>query len=175
MKLLLDLFPVLLFFGAYKLWGIYTATAVAIGATCAQIAWLAVNKRRIDTMLWVSLGLVVVFGGATLWLHDPLFIKWKPTVFYWSFALILLGSELFFGKNLIAAMMQGNLRLPSPLWRRLNHAWAGFFGLMGGLNLYVAYRFPEAVWVDFKLFGLAGLMIVFVALQGVFLARHLED
>lgn len=175
MKFFFDLFPIILFFAAYKFYGIYTATAVAIAATVAQIAWVWLRHRKVDTMLWVSLVLIGVFGGATLVLHDPLFIKWKPTVLYWLFAVVLLVSELAFGKNLIAAMMKAQLELPQPVWRKLNLSWSGFFGGMGGLNLYVAYNYSEPTWVNFKLFGFLGIMFVFVLLQGLMLAKYVEE
>lgn len=175
MKLLFDLFPIIVFFAAYKFAGIYVATAVAIVATFAQIGWVWYRHGKVDTMLWVSLVLIVVFGGATLILHDPTFIKWKPTILYWLFAVVLLGSQLLFKKNLIAAMMKMQIKLPDAVWSRLNFSWAVFFALMGALNLYVANRYSEADWVNFKLFGVTGLMIVFVVLQGLVLSKHVED
>ncbi|MEJ5212047.1 MAG: septation protein A [Burkholderiales bacterium] len=175
MKFFFDLFPILLFFVAYKIYGIFTATAVAIAATFAQIGWVWWRRRHVDAMLWVSLVLITVFGGATLFLHDPLFIKWKPTVLYWLFAVVLLGADLLFGRNLIAAMMRQQIKLPESVWRRLNLSWAGFFALMGGLNLFVAYRFSEAAWVNFKLFGFLGIMLVFVLLQALMLAKYVEE
>jgi intracellular septation protein len=107
-------------------------------------------------------------------LHDATFIKWKPTVLYWVFALVLLGAEFLFAKNLIRTMMQQQLTLPEPVWTRLNVSWAAFFVLMGVLNLYVAYHFSESAWVNFKLFGGIGLMVVFVLLQGLYLSRYVE-
>lgn len=175
MKFFFDLFPVILFFVAFKLHGIYVATGVAIGATFAQIGWVYFRRRKVDTMLWISLAIIVVFGGATLLLHDEVFIKWKPTVLYWLFASVLAVSDLAFGKNLIRAMMEKQVTLPTPTWRRLNLSWVGFFALMGGANLYVAFNYSTASWVDFKLFGTLGLMIVFVLLQGLALAKYVED
>ncbi len=175
MKFFFDLFPIILFFVAYKAYGIYAATAVAIAATFAQIGWVWLRHRKVDTMLWVSLALITVFGGATLILHDPLFIKWKPTVLYWLFAIVLLAADVLFGRNLIAAMMKGQINLPETVWRRLNFGWAGFFALMGGLNLFVAYHFSEAAWVNFKLFGFLALMVVFVLIQGLMLAKYVEE
>jgi intracellular septation protein len=174
MKFLFDLFPVILFFVAYKFFGIFSATAVAIGATFGQIGWVWFRHRKVDGMLWVSLAIVTVFGGATLLLHDPTFIKWKPTVLYWLFATVLLGGNALFGKNLIQAMMQKQVTLPPRVWRNLNLAWALFFVLVGVANLYVAFNFSENTWVNFKLFGILGLMILFIVLQGLMLAKYVE-
>jgi intracellular septation protein len=175
MKFLFDIFPVLLFFAAFKVWGIYVATAVAIVATIAQVGWSWFRHRKVDTMLWVSLAIIVVFGGATLWLHDETFIKWKPTVLYWIFAAVLLGSVLLFRKNLIRAMMEKQLTLPDPVWQKLNLSWAGFFVVMGAANLYVAFHYPTELWVNFKLFGGIGLMVAFVIAQGLMLSRYIEQ
>jgi len=175
MKVLFDLFPIILFFAAYKIADIYVATAVAIVATFAQIAWVKLRRGKVDRMLWISLAIIVVFGGATLLLHDPTFIKWKPTVLYWAFAVVLLGSDLLLKKNLIRAMMQQQLTLPEPVWTRLNLSWAGFFAVMGVINLYVAFNYSENTWVNFKLFGGIGLMVVFVVIQGLMLSRFVEN
>jgi intracellular septation protein len=175
MKFLFDLFPVILFFAAFKLANIYVATAVAIGATFLQIALLAVMRKKIDTMLWVSLGIIVVFGGATLVLHDETFIKWKPTVLYWLFAAVLAGADLLFRRNLIRAMLGEQVQVPDPVWTRLNWSWAAFFAIMGGVNLFVAFHFSTEQWVDFKLFGATGLMLLFVIGQALFLARHMPE
>jgi len=175
MKFLFDLFPVILFFVAYKFAGIYAATGVAIAATFAQIGWVKFRHGTVDKMLWVSLGLITVFGGMTLLLRDPTFIKWKPTVLYWLFAVVLLVSALLLKKNLIRAMMEKQVALPDRVWGSLNLAWAGFFALMGVLNIYVAYNYSEDAWVNFKLFGGMGLMLAFIVAQGLLLARFIED
>jgi intracellular septation protein len=175
MKFLFDLFPVILFFAAFKLADIYVATAVAIGATFLQIGLLALLKRRIEPMLWVSLAIIVVFGGATLVLRDELFIKWKPTVLYWLFGAVLAGSALLFRRNLMRSMLSTQVRLPDPVWARLNWSWIGFFAFMGVANLLVAFNFTTDQWVNFKLFGATGLMLVFVIGQALFLARHLQE
>jgi intracellular septation protein len=175
MKVLFDLFPVILFFVAYKFADIYIATGVAIGATFLQIGWVHFRHGKVDKMLWVSLGLIVVFGGMTLALRDPTFIKWKPTILYWLFAAVLIGSTLLFGKNLIRAMMEKQVALPEQIWGNLNYAWAGFFAFMGVLNLYVAYNFSEDAWVNFKLFGGMGLMLAFIVAQGLMLSRYMEE
>jgi intracellular septation protein len=175
MKFLFDLFPVLCFFAVYWLSDIYAATGAAIVATIGQIAWLRIRRRKIDTMLWVSFGLIVVFGGLTLFLQDKRFIMWKPTVLYWFFAVALAVSATVFGKNLMRAMLAKEVRLPEPVWARLNWSWVGFFVAMGIANLYVALNFDESTWVNFKLFGGTGLMLLFVVAQALFLARHVQE
>ena len=175
MKFLFDLFPVILFFTAFKLADIYVATAVAIGATFLQIGLLALLRKKIDTMLWVSLGIIVVFGGATLLLRDETFIKWKPTVLYWMFGIALAGADLLLGRNLIRSMLGAQVQLPDPVWRKLNWSWAGFFAFMGVANLFIAFNFTTDQWVNFKLFGGTGLMLLFVIGQALFLARHVQE
>jgi len=174
MKFLFDLFPVLLFFAAFKFADIYVATAVAIGATFLQIGLLALLRKKIEPMLWVSLAIIVVFGGATLVLRDEMFIKWKPTVLYWLFGAVLAGSALL-RKNLIRSMLAAKVQLPEPVWARLNWSWVAFFAFMGAANLLVAFNFSTDQWVNFKLFGGTGLMLLFVLGQAVFLARHVEE
>jgi intracellular septation protein len=141
----------------------------------AQVGWLLARGRKVDRMLWISLAIIVVMGGATLWLRDATFIKWKPTVLYWAFAGVLLGAEYVFARNLIRAMMEKQLTLPDAVWSRLNLSWGVFFILMGVINLFVAYRFSESTWVNFKLFGGIGLMVLFVLLQGMYLSRYVQD
>jgi len=198
-KILFDLFPIILFFAAYQYgashpenatdWlaaigivlvgndkpGVFLATVVAIAATFLQIAWAWFKYRKIDTMLWVSLGLIVIFGGATLFLHDEAFIKWKPTVLYWLFALSLGLAPMLFERNLIRLMMEKNVQLPDAIWTRLNLAWAAFFTLMGVANLWVAMNFSTDAWVNFKMFGSLGLMLVFIIGQTVYLSRHIKE
>jgi intracellular septation protein len=174
-KFLFDLFPVILFFVVFKMLGIYAATTAAIIATLAQIGWVKFKHGKVDGMLIASGVIIVVFGGATLLLHDETFIKWKPTVLYWLFAIVLFAAEVFWNKNLIRTVMQQQIALPDPIWRRLNHAWAGFFAAMGVLNLYVAYHFATETWVDFKLFGTMGLMVLFVVLQSLYLGKYMKD
>ena len=174
MKFLFDLFPVLLFFVAFKFAGIYVATGVAIAATLGQVGWLKLRGRKVEPMLWVTLGIIVVFGGATLLFQDETFIKWKPTVLYWLFAVVLVAAQLAFGKNLIRGMMKGQVDMPEAAWTRLNWSWAAFFGVMGVLNLYVAYNYSTDTWVSFKLFGGMGLMLAFVIAQALYLARYIQ-
>ena len=175
MKFLFDLFPVIVFFAAFKLADIYVATSTAIVATLLQVGWLKLRRKPVEPMLWASLGLIVVFGGATLLLRDETFIKWKPTVLYWLFGVVLLASDLIFKRNLIRTMLGAQVQLPGPVWTKLNWAWVGFFAFMGAANLYVAFNFPTDLWVNFKLFGGMGLMLLFVIAQALFLARYMED
>jgi intracellular septation protein len=172
MKLLFDIFPVALFFAAYKFADIYVATGVAIVANVLQILWLKFTGKKVEPMMWISLGIIAVFGGATLYLHDETFIKWKPTVLYWLFAAALLVGQFAFGKNLIRAMMEKNIALPEPIWTRLNLSWVAFFLVMGLLNLYVAFNYSTDTWVNFKLFGSFGLMLAFIIGQGLLLSKH---
>ncbi len=174
MKFLYDLFPVILFFLAYKLADIYVATGVAIAASVVQVAWSRWRHGRVEKMYWVTLGLVVLFGGLTLLLRDPVFIKWKPTVVNWLFAAAFLGSGLFMKRNLLQRMMSHAVTLPDPVWKRLNLAWVTFFFLAGAANLYVAYHFAEETWVNFKLFGMLGLTLLFLLAQGFYLSRYIE-
>ena len=203
MKFLFDLFPVILFFATFKvtesrketaaeilgsLFGvigltdfpleqspILLATVVVILATFAQIGWVWLRHGKVDKMLWISLGLIVVLGGMTIAFRDDTFIKWKPTVLYWIFAVVLLGSAALFGKNLIRAMLEAQVDAPDHVWSKLNFAWAAFFAVMGVANLFVAMSFPTDIWVDFKLFGTMGMMFVFVIAQGLWLNRHITD
>lgn len=177
MKFLFDLFPVILFFIAFKFSGIYVATGVAMAATFAQIGWVWYRHCKVDTMLWVSLVIITVFGGMTLIFHDKTFIKWKPTVLYWSFAAGLAISALLLKKNLIRALLAQQLELPEPVWGRLNWSWVGFFIFMGIINYVVAFRldFSDDDWVNFKLFGGTGLMFVFVIIQGLLLSKYIEE
>ena len=203
MKLLLDFLPIFLFFGTFKYaeknadWAaafatehfgflvsggavgpkegpVLLATLVVIAATLAQIGVMLALRRKVDLMLWVSLVLVGVLGGATVWFHNDTFIKWKPSVLYWAMGLALLFSQVVLRKNLLQALMGAQLVLPAAVWQRLNLAWIGFFALMGVLNLYVAYNYSTDAWVNFKLFGGLGLMLVFTLAQGIYLSRHLK-
>ena len=203
MKILFDFLPIMLFFGMFKYaeghkeWAAATATewlgfmvaggvvgqaeapvllatVVVILATFSQIAWLRLKGQKVDTMLWVSLGLVTVLGGATIYFHSESFIKWKPTVLYWVMGAALLIGQLVFRKNGIKSLMGAQMTLPEATWRVVNFSWVGFFTVMGFLNLWVAFNFDTATWVNFKLFGGLGLMLVFVLSQAVYLNKHLK-
>ena len=200
MKLLFDLFPVILFFATFKYYGgnpegaaalvgsllgsavldvkqapILLATIVVIVATMAQIAWVHFRHGKVDKMLWVSLVLVVVFGGMTLIFQDETFIKWKPTILYWVFAGSMAFATLVLKKNPMRALLGEQLTLPDPVWTKMTLSWIAFFLFMGALNLVVAFNFPTDTWVNFKLFGGMGLMLVFVLAQGMMLSKYVED
>ena len=175
MKILSDLLAVILFFATYALTkNIVWATAVALVIGVLQAAFTWIRHKKLDTMQWVSLALIVVFGGATILLHDARFIMWKPTLLFWVGALVLLASHLM-GKNGLKAMMGKEITLPEGVWRKLTFAWLAFLVLMGLVNLFVAYTFTEAQWVNYKLFGSTALMIVFFIAQGMYLSRFLPQ
>ena len=204
MKLFLDFLPIILFFGVFKIADmngeaaaryatehlgfavsggvvgvdeapVLLATVVVMVATLVQIGLLLLMRRKVDTMLWITFGLIAVLGGATIWFHNPTFIKWKPSALDWAMALALWLSQVMFGKNLLQALVGEQLVLPKPVWQRLNLAWITFFVLMGVLNLYVAYNYSTSVWATFKVFGLTGLMLLFMVAQGFYISRFLED
>jgi intracellular septation protein len=174
MKFLFDLLPVILFFVAFKVADIYVATGVAIATTLVQVAWLKLRGKRVEPMLWASLAIIGVFGGATLVLQDETFIKWKPTVLYWLFGAVLAGAALM-RRNLIRVMLSEQVQLPQAVWARLNLSWIGFFVFMGAINLYVAYNYSTDNWVNFKLFGGMGLMLLFVVAQALVLAKYMDE
>ena len=175
MEILIGFFPIALFFAVFKLWGIYPATAVAIVATIVQIAYLRFKLGKVEPMQWVSLGVIVLFGGATLLAQDENFIKWKPTVLYWLMGAALLVGQLLLRKNLIKSLMGGQVQLPDHAWNTLNWAWSGFFAAMGGLNLWIAYHFDTDTWVNFKMFGGLGLMLLFILVQAVYMSRFMQE
>lgn len=201
MKILFDFLPIALFFGMFKYaegqreWAATTATewlgfmvaggvvgpteapmllatVVVVVATLGQVLWLKAKGRKVDTMLWVSLGLVTLLGGATVYFHSEAFIKWKPTVLYWVMGAALLIGQVLFKKNGIQALMGAQMTLPTEVWGRVNLSWVAFFTAMGVINLWVAYTFSTSVWVNFKLFGGIGLMLVFVLGQAVYLNKY---
>ena len=203
MKLLLDFLPLLLFFGTFKYaeghkdWAatfatehfgavvsggvvgideapVLLATVVVIIATLVQIGVIVARGKKPDLMLWITFVLVVVLGGATIWFHNATFIKWKPSVLYWAMGLTFWVSQTLFHKNLLQSLIGDQLELPLTVWQRLNFAWIGFFGLMGLLNLYVAYSYSTSTWATFKAFGATGLMLVFMLAQGLYLSRHIK-
>lgn len=176
-KFLFDLFPLILFFIAYRIADIYVATGVAVVAAVGQIAYIRLSRKPIEPMHWINFAVIVVFGGATLWLQNDAFIKWKPTVLYWLFGIILLGSQLLFKRNLLQKLLGEKVALTAAGWNGLNLSWSLFFLGAGGLNLFVAFSglFSESAWVNFKVFGLMGLLVVFVILQSLWLGKHMIE
>jgi intracellular septation protein len=207
MKVLFDLFPVILFFCAYWLGkanpdasqgvvahyfagitsggpvsteqaAIMLATAIAIVATVVQIAYLLVRGRKVDGMLWLSLAIIIVTGGLTIYFHDEDFIKWKPTLLYWAFAIAMFVSHFMFGNNLMRKVMETQIKLPDPIWKRVDYAWMGFFAFMGVLNAvmaFIVFKGNTGAWVNFKLFGSSGLTFVFIVAQTLILSKHVQE
>lgn len=206
-KFLFDMLPVILFFGIFKYgennqeWAhglvtdylgfmiaggavpasqspILLATAVTILATVLQIVYLLARRRKVDGMLWVSLGVVVVAGGATIYFHDDTFIKWKPTILYWAFGVALLLAHLIYRKNLMRSALGGAMNLPDAVWNRVLYAWIAFFVGLGLLNLlmaFVVFRSDTGAWVSFKLFGITGILFAFIIIQSLFLSKHIQE
>lgn len=207
MKFLFDLFPLILFFIAYRLGAsnpdaahalalqymgglvaggnisaaqapIVLATAVGIVATVLQIGYLIVRRRKVDAMLWISFAVIVVMGGATIYFHDENFIKWKPTILYWAFALVLFVAQVGMRKNLMRKGMEAQIKLPDAVWERIGFAWIGFMAAMGVLNWFMAFvvfKDDTSAWVSFKLFGSTGLFFVFVVVQTLMLSKHIQE
>lgn len=173
MKLFYDVLPIILFFAAYKFYGIYTATAVVIVAVALQVITTLIRKQKPDLMQMITLGMVLVLGGSTLIFKNEMFIKWKPTAVYWILGLAFALSEWFGEKNLVEKMLSKSLTLPNKAWTTLNISWVCFFIIMGFVNLVVAYYFDTDTWVNFKLFGILGFTAVFVLIQGIIVSRHL--
>ena len=174
MKLLIDFFPILLFFGAYKFYGIYAATGVLMAATALQMGLIYAIDRRLQTMHKVTLMLILLFGTLTLLLQDDRFIKWKPTVLYGAMALALAVALWGFRKNFLQILLGGQLALPEPVWRRLNVAWVAYCLFMSAINAYVVVSFSTEAWVDFKLWGYI-FPVAFLIGQGVYIAPHLQN
>jgi intracellular septation protein len=175
MSQLFDFFPIILFFIAFKLYDIFVATGVMIAATLIQVGFNWFRHRKVETMQLVTLGLVVVFGGATILLHDEQFVKWKLSIVEWLMGLGFIGSQFIGEKPFVERMMSKSLTLPDPVWRRLNLMWGLFFISVGFINVYVMFQFNTEQWVNFKTFGVPGLLLVFIALQMAYLYKHIPD
>lgn len=175
MKFITDLLPVIFFFIAYQIYDIYVATAVAIVTGLIQVVYSHFKHGKAEKMQWITLGLLLLFGGLTLLLRDPTFIKWKPTIVNWLFAGAFYFSGYLMDRNLLQKMMDHAVTMPEQAWQRLNLIWVGFFIFSGALNLYVAFNFSEETWVNFKLFGLMGLTLAFVIGQGFYIARYMTE
>jgi intracellular septation protein len=167
MKLLFDLFPVILFFAAFKIKGIFVATAVAIIACVLQIGWMLIRRKKVEPMMWASLAIITVFGGATILLHNETYIKWKPSILYWLMGTVLLAGQVFFHKNAMKGILGKQMTLSDKAWNMVNVSWGIFFALLGCVNLVVAFNFSTDTWVNFKLFGIMGCIFVFAIVQSL--------
>jgi intracellular septation protein len=179
LNLFYDFIPVLLFFLAFKFYGIYVATVVGIVTTALQFMITVLWKKTFDKKQFITLAVFVLFGGMTLYFHNPIFVKWKPSVIFWLFGIVFLASHFIGKKPIIQRMMEGmleenNNKLPDNVWRKMNFAWAVFFILLGSVNLFIAYHFSTDTWVNFKLYGILGLLFVFSFLQAIFLSRYMN-
>ena len=178
MKLLFDFFPVLVFYATFYASGknFYWATGAFLIAALIQILYSLIRYRKVEKMVLIAFAMGVVFGGATILFHDPAYLKWKVTIVYWLFTVVLLGSQFFTEKPVIQRLMEislkdTNMQLPAMIWPRLNLIWAAFFFLMGVINIAIAYYFSTTVWVNFKMFGLLGLLVIFTIIQSFYIMR----
>ena len=175
MKLLYDFFPIIIFFIVFKLYGIYAATISAIIISLIQVVVYWLKYRKFEKMQVITLLLIIIFGGATLIFHKPIFIKWKVSIINWLFAIAFLGSQWFGQKNLVQRMLEEKISLPNQVWQRLNLFWVIYFLVLGLVNIYVVYHFSTNTWVNFKLFGILGLTLVFVIIQAIYLGKHVKN
>jgi intracellular septation protein len=173
MKQFFDFIPLLVFFAVYKFYDIYTATAALMVVTVLQIAITWFTLRKLEKMHLITLAMVLVFGGFTLFFHDDAFIKWKVTVINLLFSAALLVSQFVLKKPLIKQMLGKEMQLPDAIWSRVNLAWAGFFAVAAATNTYIAFHLPQEVWVNFKVFGLLGMTLLFTVATVFYLYRHL--
>jgi intracellular septation protein len=174
MKLLFDFLPILLFFVAYKVYGIYAATVVAIAASLIQVTVHRIKNKRFETMHLITFFSILVLGSATLFSHNDIFIKWKPTILYWVLGIAFIASSIFAKKPMIQSLMEKSIAMPTEIWQRLNIGWSVFFILLGAVNLFVVYHYSTNTWVNFKLFGTLGLTLLFVVLQSLYMAKYIQ-
>ena len=183
MKFLFDFFPVIIFYITYtiskrftgEVEGMVMATALLIAATCAQVLITWLRQRKVEKMHLVVLVLAIVFGGATIYFHEPAYLVWKVTLGNWLFAVAFLASHFIGDSPIIKRMMAHAVELPEIIWNRLSYMWILFFAIVGVINLIVAHHVSFDAWVNFKLFGMFGLTFVFVIIQSVYLARHVKE
>jgi intracellular septation protein len=172
MKMLFDFLPIVLFFITYKFLGIYPATLVAMITSAMQIIYIWLRHHRLELMQIITLVIILVLGSATLFLHNPMFIKWKPTAIYWVFAVVFLATHFVAKKTLLEQMLGQKITLPKAVWNKLNLSWTIFFAVLGLVNIYVIYNFSTNAWVNFKLFGALGLTVAFVIIQSFYIAKY---
>jgi intracellular septation protein len=174
MQMLFEFLPIIIFFVVYKVSGIYAATAAAILISILQTIIYWFRFKKVDKLQLAMLVLIIILGSATLLLHQPIFIKWKPTVINWLFAAVFFVSPYVSKRPLIAVMLSDKIQLPDPVWRKLNLSWVIFFVVVGIANIVVAYHFSTNTWVNFKLFGVLGVTVLFTILQAIYLAKHIQ-
>ncbi len=172
MNVFFDLIPLFLFFAAYKFVGIYAATGVAIIACILQVTYTRVRHKKFELMQVVTCIMIVLLGGMTLAFHNPIFIKWKPTLLNWVMALVFIGSQLFYKQPLIQYLFKKKLTAENHVWRTLNYMWIAFFIFIGTANIIVAYSVDTDTWVNFKVFGTIGLFFLFSLVQVSYLNKH---
>lgn len=179
MYLFYEFLPVLFFFLAFKFYGIYTATIVGIVTTLIQVITNRIWLGKWDQKQLITLIIFLLFGGMTLYFHNPIFVKWKPTIVFWIFALIILGSQIFTNKpmmqRLLEKMLEEKAIVPKNVWHHLNIIWTIFFTTLGGVNLYVAYHFSNDAWVNFKFYGITAALFLISVFQAIYLMRYMTE
>ncbi len=175
MKFLFDFLPVIIFFICYYLFGIYKATGALVVVSAGLILFSWLKNKRVDGMLLATCSLAIILGSITIIFKNDIFIKWKPSVIYWLFSCVFFISQFVSSKPVIQRMLQKNLKLPNKIWTKLNISWIIFFTLMGFANLYVVYNFSTEIWVNFKVFGIMGMTLLFVIVQSIFLSKYIQN
>lgn len=179
MQLFYEILPVFLFFLAFKFYDIYVATIVGIIATIIQVIATRAMTGNWDRKQVITMAVFILFGGMTLYFHNPIFVKWKPTIVFWTFAIAILITQAFTRKPLMQRMMEGALQhsasIPSQVWRKLNILWAVFFMVMGSLNLFVAYYYSNDAWVNFKFYGISFALLAVSIAQALYLVRFMTE
>lgn len=179
MQFLYEIFPVLLFFLAFKFYDIYVATIVGILSTLLLVIFNRCYVGKWDKKQLITLAVFVFFGGLTLYFHNPIFVKWKPTIIFWVFSIVLLGSQLFTSRPLIQRMMTNMLQdkgeIPTKVWQILNIVWAVFFVILGAVNLYIAYHYSSDAWVNFKFYGITAALLGLSIVQAIYLTRYMTE
>lgn len=161
MQSFLEFLPLVVFYVVWKFSDIYWATGSLILMSALHVLFFIVQRKPVPTKAWIFFGLIAVFGGLTIYLQDDTFLKWKVTIINGVFALALVISQYVFKQNIIKKFLGESLSLPEKVWTNLNLSWAAFFAFCAILNLYVAFNFEQETWINFKVFGLTGLMIIF--------------
>ena len=176
MQIFYEILPVFLFFLAFKFYDIYVATMVGIVATMLQVIATRFITGKWDRKQIITMLIFLIFGSMTLYFHNPIFVKWKPTIVFWIFSIVILFTQLFTHKPLMQRMMEGaleNVVIPSKVWLKINSMWAAFFIILGSINLYIAYSFSNDAWVNFKFYGISAALFLVSILQALYLVRFM--